>query len=75
MTKCADFQNGYTPLHIAAKKNQMDIATTLLEYGAKPNAESKVSDGPEVSVSVYSYTYSLGFHFECPQCNGSLHFA
>ena len=35
-------QNGYTPLHIAAKKNQMDIATTLLEYGAKPNSESKV---------------------------------
>ena len=37
------FQNGYTPLHIAAKKNEMDIATTLLEYGAKPNAESKVN--------------------------------
>lgn len=35
-------QNGYTPLHIAAKKDQMDIAATLLEYGAKPNAESKV---------------------------------
>lgn len=34
-------QNGYTPLHIAAKKNQMDIATTLLEYHADPNAESK----------------------------------
>ena len=36
------FQNGYTPLHISAKKNQMDIAPTLLEYGAKPNADSKV---------------------------------
>ena len=35
------FQNGYTPLHIAAKKNQMDIATTLIEYGAEPNAPSK----------------------------------
>lgn len=41
MTKPGCFQNGYTPLHIAAKKNQMDIATMLLEYGAKPNAESK----------------------------------
>lgn len=30
-------QNGYTPLHIAAKKNQMDIATTLLQYGAETN--------------------------------------
>ena len=38
---CTFFQNGYTPLHIAAKKNQMDIATTLIEYGAQPNAESK----------------------------------
>ena len=35
-------QNGYTPLHIAAKKNQMDIATTLLEFSAQPDAESKV---------------------------------
>jgi len=39
-------QNGYTPLHIAAKKNQMDIATTLLEYSAKPDAESRVSHLP-----------------------------
>ncbi len=36
------FQNGYTPLHIAAKKNEMDIATSLLEFQANPNAESKV---------------------------------
>lgn len=40
----ATAKNGYTPLHIASKKNQMDIATTLLEYGAKPSAESKVCD-------------------------------
>jgi ankyrin len=38
----ATAKNGYCPLHIAARKNQMDIATTLLEYGAKANAESKV---------------------------------
>ena len=35
-------QNGYTPLHIAAKKDESDVATALLEYGAKANAESKV---------------------------------
>ena len=34
-------QNLYTPLHIAAKKNQIDIATALLEYGADVNAESR----------------------------------
>lgn len=75
-------KNGHTPLHIAARKNQvsslakaakhlqllllehsrihlqiltgnslyfflqMDIATTLLEYGAKANAESKAGFTP-----------------------------
>ncbi|NXO23312.1 ANK2 protein, partial [Cisticola juncidis] len=34
-------QNGYTPLHIAAKKNQMQIATTLLSYGAETNILTK----------------------------------
>lgn len=34
-------QNGYTPLHIAAKKNQMEITTTLLEYGAPTNTVTR----------------------------------
>ena len=34
-------QNGYTPLHIAAKKNQMQIASTLLNYGAETNIVTK----------------------------------
>lgn len=34
-------QNGYTPLHIAAKKNQMEIATVLLRYGAETNILTK----------------------------------
>lgn len=38
---CFCFQNGYTPLHIAAKKNQMEIATTLLEYGASTSAVTR----------------------------------
>lgn len=40
------WQNGYTPLHIAAKKNQMDIATTLLEYGADANAVTRQGIAP-----------------------------
>lgn len=39
-------KNGYSPLHIAAKKNQMDIANNLLNYGAKANAESKAGFTP-----------------------------
>lgn len=34
-------QNGYTPLHIAAKKNQMEITTTLLEYSASTNTVTR----------------------------------
>lgn len=39
-------QNGYTPLHIAAKKNQMNIARALLEYGAETNVLSKQGVSP-----------------------------
>lgn len=39
-------QNGYTPLHIAAKKNQMEIGTTLLEYGADANAVTRQGISP-----------------------------
>jgi ankyrin repeat protein len=33
-------RNGYTPLHIAGKKNALDIAEMLLEYNANTNAQS-----------------------------------
>uniref|UniRef100_A0A8C8HPS5 Ankyrin 2 n=1 Tax=Oncorhynchus tshawytscha TaxID=74940 RepID=A0A8C8HPS5_ONCTS len=39
--KYISHQNGYTPLHIAAKKNQMDIAVVLLQYGAETNILTK----------------------------------
>ena len=39
-------KNGYTPLHITAKKNQLEIAASLLEYGAKTDAESKAGFTP-----------------------------
>jgi len=35
-------QNGYTPLHIAAKRNRREIAAATLKHGADPNAESVV---------------------------------
>lgn len=39
-------QNGYTPLHIAAKKNQTQIASALLQYGAETNALTKQGVSP-----------------------------
>lgn len=39
-------QNGYTPLHIAAKKNQTDIALALLQYGAETNVLTKQGVSP-----------------------------
>ena len=36
-------QNGYTPLHIAARRNNLTIARLLLEeQSVNPNSKSKV---------------------------------
>jgi len=35
-------QNGYTPLHIAARKNELEIAQLLLDQKTDPGALSKV---------------------------------
>ena len=43
-------QNGYTALHIAAKKNELEIAQLLLDQKADPGARSKVRQ----SLHVYS---------------------
>lgn len=42
----ASAKNGYTPLHIAAKKNQIEIASSLLSYNADANAESRAGFTP-----------------------------
>lgn len=50
-------QNGYTPLHIAAKKNQMDIATVLLQYGAETNILTKQGVTPLHLASQEGHTH------------------
>lgn len=40
------FQNGYTPLHIAAKKNQTAVALALLQHGAETNVLTKQGVSP-----------------------------
>ena len=49
-------QNGYTALHIAAKMNRVDIAKILLRYGARSDAQSKVSQ-------FRHYYYYSAMHF------------
>lgn len=34
-------QNGFTPLHIAAQRNQLEIMTALLEFGASVRAATR----------------------------------
>lgn len=34
-------QNGYTPLHIAARKNELQVARVLLQKGAEPGAVTR----------------------------------
>lgn len=36
------FQQGYTPLHHAAKEGHVDTVTVLLNYGANTEARDKV---------------------------------
>ena len=43
---CFPVQNGYTPLHIAAKKNQAAVALALLQYGAETNVLTKQGVSP-----------------------------
>uniref|UniRef100_A0A671XEE1 Ankyrin 2a, neuronal n=1 Tax=Sparus aurata TaxID=8175 RepID=A0A671XEE1_SPAAU len=40
------YSNGYTPLHIAAKKNQTKIALAVLQYGAETNILTKQGVSP-----------------------------
>ena len=48
---CLRVKNGFTALHTSAKKNLLDIATTLLDHGAQPNAQSAVSNYNELLFS------------------------
>lgn len=36
------FQNGFTPLHIACKKNRIKVVELLLKYGANIEATTEV---------------------------------
>lgn len=37
------FQNGFTPLHVACKKNREQVIQLLLKYGANVHSANEVS--------------------------------
>lgn len=39
------FQNGFTPLHIACKKNRIKVMELLLKHGASIQAVTEVRNG------------------------------
>lgn len=64
-------QNGYTPLHIAAKQNQMEVASSLLQYGASANAESMQGVTPLHLASQEGHADMVALLFS-KQANGNL---
>lgn len=46
-------QNGFTPLHIACKKNRIKVMELLLKHGASIQAVTEVTSDP--------FTFFLGF--------------
>ena len=46
-------------MHISAKKNQLDIANSLIKYKADPNAESKAGFTPVHLASQEGHTEML----------------
>lgn len=48
--RCCVRQNGFTPLHIACKKNRLKVTELLLKNGASIQAVTQVSECPSASV-------------------------
>lgn len=46
---CAGLQNGFTPLHIACKKNHIRVMELLLKTGASIDAVTEVGETLQVS--------------------------
>lgn len=55
MKKCVlpHFQNGFTPLHIACKKNRIKVMELLLKHGASIQAVTEVRNG--LSMLVFAF--------------------
>lgn len=53
LTRLSFAQNGFTPLHIACKKNRIKVMELLVKYGASIQAITEVENFPEASLPYY----------------------
>lgn len=49
-------QNGFTPLHIACKKNRVKVMELLLKHGASIQAVTEVQSGLPVAANIEAVT-------------------
>uniref|UniRef100_A0A671YFU5 Ankyrin 2 n=1 Tax=Sparus aurata TaxID=8175 RepID=A0A671YFU5_SPAAU len=52
-------RNGFTPLHIACKKNRVKVMELLVKYGASIQAITEVSNTPECNLNEQKLSFSL----------------
>lgn len=65
----SSYQNGFTPLHIACKKNRVKVMELLIKYGASIQAITEVSVFPDygrtVCVNMHHCALSHNADFLC----------
>ena len=44
---------GHTPLHYAARDDNVNVIRILLNYGANPNNKDKVSNSPTIHTYIF----------------------
>lgn len=52
LTRLSLAQNGFTPLHIACKKNRIKVMELLVKYGASIQAITEVENAPARAASL-----------------------
>lgn len=70
--------HSYTPLHLAVEQNQMQVATLLLQNGAKTNCFSASGDSPMHVAAFYGHTDMIQLlhthHASTGECSWSFMF-
>ncbi len=56
---CLSWQNGFTPLHIACKKNRVKVMELLVKYGASIQAITEVCHTPECNWNQHKCVFEV----------------